>query len=57
MTIQEYVASPETRQAMCFATIDGQTPVGPFRNVFALYLKFNEKGDKVDEVYVPSSLH
>ena len=50
MTIQKIVNSPEQHMAVVHAKGDGETPVWPYANEYALFLYFTEDGKKIKKI-------
>lgn len=44
MTIDDYVAAPEDRRAVCRSTLQATTPVGAYDNEYVWFLTFDDRG-------------
>lgn len=47
MVINDYLAAPEERRAVCRSSITATTPFGPYSNDYVWFFDFNETGDKI----------
>lgn len=47
MTIEDYMAVPSERRAVCRTSLSATTPVGPYSNEYVWFLKFDESGEKI----------
>ena len=47
MTINDYMAVPEERRAVCRSSLEAMTPYGPYNNEYVWFFYFNESGDQV----------
>jgi len=47
MTIDDYMAIPSQRRAVCRSSMTATTPVGPYSNVYVWFLEFDESGEKI----------
>jgi ketosteroid isomerase-like protein len=50
MKIDDYMAVPEDRRAVCRSSMTAQTAVGPFSNEYVWFFKFDESGKKIVEI-------
>ena len=50
MTIKEYLAVPAERRVVCFTALDATTTVGPYKNEYVWFLRFDESGQKITEI-------
>lgn len=50
MVIKEYLAVPAERRAVCYTVLNSETKVGPYRNEYVWFLRFDESGEKISEI-------
>jgi ketosteroid isomerase-like protein len=50
MTIKEYLAVPAERRVICYTTLDSTSVVGPYKNEYVWFLRFDEEGKKITEI-------
>ena len=47
MTINDYIAAPDQRRAVCRSSMKATTPVGPYSNEYVWFLSFDETGSQI----------
>jgi ketosteroid isomerase-like protein len=50
MTIKDYLAVPSERRVVCLTSLDSTTTVGPYKNEYVWFLRFDESGEKITEI-------
>ncbi|KAF2225385.1 hypothetical protein BDZ85DRAFT_66046 [Elsinoe ampelina] len=50
MTINDYLASPAERRAICRSSMTASTAAGPFNNEYVWFLTFDETGKQITRI-------
>ncbi len=50
MTIDDYLAVPAERRAVCRLSMTATTPVGEYDNEYVFFFDFNESGTKLTKI-------
>ena len=50
MTMKDYVAVPSERRVVCLTALESTTTVGPYKNEYVWFLRFDESGEKITEI-------
>lgn len=50
MTINDFVAAPADRRAVCRSSMKAMTPAGKFENEYVWFFTFDESGKKITHI-------
>jgi ketosteroid isomerase-like protein len=48
--MKQYLAVPAERRVVCLTSLDSTTTVGPYKNEYVWFLRFDETGSKITEI-------
>ena len=50
MTIDDYIAVPSERRAVCRSSMSATTPVGPYNNEYVWFFTLDDSGQKIASI-------